>query len=217
MNKRRRYTVVFGLALITCASMVDYPRIRRVIHHASKTPSQPPAAPLKQPVSIHANDVGWPWINLRDGIELPTEYAVGAGLDRTLLNENARPTALAAADFDGDGVPDLIAAYATESGGLLTLHRGNADSIYPNSPDAQAHRAQGIYVARAFYPEAKVFSLPEAPDWISASDFDQDGHPDEDGEGDPPGHRRRIKIGISDRMTCVEEECRSYQCGGHCN
>ncbi len=28
MNKRRRYTVVFGLALITCASMVAYPRIR---------------------------------------------------------------------------------------------------------------------------------------------------------------------------------------------
>src|SRR5437879_194750 len=178
MNKRRRYTIVFGLALIACASIAAYPRIRKVIHDASKAPSPPPAAPLKQPVSIHANGEGWPWINLRDGVELPTEYAVGVGLDRTLPSANARPTALAAADFDGDGVPDLVTAYATENGGLLSLHRGNADSIYPNSPDAQAHKAQGTYIDQAFYPEAKVFSVPEAPDWIAAGDFDLDGHPD---------------------------------------
>ncbi len=129
-------------------------------------------------MSIHANGEGWPWINLRDGSELPTEYAVGVGLDRTLLSGNARPTALAAADFDGDGVPDLITAYATESGGLLTLHRGNADSIYPNSPDAQAHKAQGTFVKQPFYPEAKVLSIPNAPDWLAAGDFDADGHCD---------------------------------------
>src|SRR5438552_655815 len=179
MNKRRRYTIVFGLALIACASIAAYPRIRKAIHHASKTASQPPAAPpLKPPASIRANGEGWPWINLQDGTELPAAYAVGAGLGPMQIGANARPTALAAADFDGDGVPDLIVAYATESGGLLTLHRGNADSIYPNSPDAQAHRAQGTYVDQAFYPEAKVFSIPEAPDWIAASDFDLDGHPD---------------------------------------
>ncbi len=149
MNKRRRYTIVFGLALIACASMVAYPRIRKAIHYASKTASQPPAAPLlKRSASIRAKGEGWPWINLQDGTELPAAYAAGAGLGPTQIGANARPTALAAADFDGDGVPDLITAYAIENGGLLTLHRGNADSIYPNSPDAQAHKAQGTYIDR---------------------------------------------------------------------
>ena len=102
MNKRRSYTVAFGLALIACASLVAYPRIRNVIHNASKTSSQAPASSQNQSVSIHANGEGWPWIILQDGRELPTEYAVGANLDRTLLSKSAQPTALAAADFDGD-------------------------------------------------------------------------------------------------------------------
>src|SRR2546426_4289171 len=178
MNKRRSYTVAFGLALIACASLVAYPRIRNVIHNASKTSSQAPASSQNQSVSIHANGEGWPWIILQDGRELPTEYAVGASLDRTLLSKSAQPTALAAADFDSDGVPDLITAYATENGGLLTLHRGNGDSIYPNSPDAQAHKAQGTYVDQPFYPDTNAFSIPITPDWIAASDFDMDGRAD---------------------------------------
>ena len=81
---------------------------------------------------------GAPWINLRDGPELPTAYTGAAGLKQILEQNLALPLALASGDFDEDGVPDLISGYAGPSGGILTLHRGNLYSIYPNAQRAES-------------------------------------------------------------------------------
>ena len=76
--------------------------------------------------------------DLPDARGVPTAYEVGESLRRSL--ERARPTALAAGDFDEDGVPDLICALAGTSTGYLTLRRGNVDAIFPNAPDARQRR-----------------------------------------------------------------------------
>ncbi|MBA2736975.1 MAG: FG-GAP repeat protein, partial [Pyrinomonadaceae bacterium] len=34
------------------------------------------------------------------------------------------PSALAAADFDIDGYPDLVTGYSAPGGGILTFHKG---------------------------------------------------------------------------------------------
>ena len=54
-----------------------------------------------------------------------------------------RPTALAADDFDEDGVPDLVSGYTGAAGHLLTLHRGNVDAIYSHSPGAKQPQGGG--------------------------------------------------------------------------
>jgi hypothetical protein len=41
-------------------------------------------------------------------------------------------------------VPDLIGGYAVPSGGIITLHRGNVDSIYPNAPEAGGARPTAL-------------------------------------------------------------------------
>jgi hypothetical protein len=57
----------------------------------------------------------------------------------------ARPTTLASADFDEDGMPDLVVGYASESGGAVVLHRGNVDAVYPNTPEQRRRRAEGVF------------------------------------------------------------------------
>ncbi len=90
--------------------------------------------------------------------------------------ESGRALAMAAADFDEDGVPDLIASHAGAEGGLVTLRRGNVDAIYPNSPEAKARKQNGQFTEAAFLAEVRSFTLPEAADFLGAGDFDGDGH-----------------------------------------
>src|SRR2546421_3059938 len=93
-----------------------------------------------------------------------------------------QPLALASGDFDKDGVPDLISSYAGYAGvppaAFITLHRGNVDSIYPNTHEAEERKARGEFTDAPFLSPAKVFAAPTEPDFIGAGDFDADGHLD---------------------------------------
>src|SRR5439155_4197127 len=68
--------------------------------------------------------------------------------------------------------------YGGGNGGILTIHRGNVDFLFPNSPDAQLHRARGELIDAPFFPEARAIDIPVSPDFIGAGDFDNDGHRD---------------------------------------
>ena len=119
---------------------------------------------------VHAAQRGNPHMNLLDGHAVPTNYVSGANSGSAQMT-NAKPLALASADFDEDGVPDLVSGYAASGGtGVITVHRGNVDSLWPygaaivNGPPPE------------FLPNAKVFSLPEQPDFVGVGDFNADGH-----------------------------------------
>ena len=104
-------------------------------------------------------------MTFRDGIDAQTGYSPG------------QPLALASADLDEDGVPDLICGYALDQGGRLTVYRGNVDSIYPNTPEARRRR-RGAEPPRPFLGVARTVDLPVAPTFIHTGDFDADGHLD---------------------------------------
>ncbi len=125
-------------------------------------------------ITVHGN----PSINLRDGVQVPTVYT-GEAMSQQLLTQGlAQPRALISADFDEDGLPDLICGYATPDNGILTLYQGNADSIYPNSLEAQQHKTAGTFTDSAFLHTARSFAVAQAPDFLVAGDFDADGHSD---------------------------------------
>jgi hypothetical protein len=119
----------------------------------SSTPQQVQRALMSDEISVHASGRGNPWINLSDGHELISPYSGPAELTRILERNQARPLSLCSADFDEDGVPDLVSGYAGSSGGIVTILRGNVDSLYPNSPEAQQRRAEALSPVLRFYPQ----------------------------------------------------------------
>jgi hypothetical protein len=120
-------------------------------------------------IEIQSTGPGADWVHLRNDAVIPAKSDPAA----TGLTSRA----LASADFDEDGVPDLVTGYANSAtGGTLSIQRGNLDAIYPNSPEAQARRERGEFTTAAFLPGSKSFAVPEAADFIGAGDFDADGH-----------------------------------------
>ena len=72
------------------------------------------------------------WLSIKgsDRKSLQAQYAGPAHLKRAIEDGSAEALSLAAADFDSDGFYDLACGYKLEQGGLLSIYRGNPDSIY---------------------------------------------------------------------------------------
>lgn len=102
----------------------------------------------------------------------------GPAIPEALSRQELQPRSLASADFDGDGVPDLAAGFATSEGGAVVLYRGDADALYPHSPEARQRQAQGGVVGAPFLPTDRVLALAAPPDFLFAGDFDADGNVD---------------------------------------
>ena len=127
-------------------------------------------------VSMHPSRSGKNIVPLGAGRELITAYD-GPTLLKAALEQNlAQPLSLASADFDEDGTPDLATGFGLTEGGVITIQRGNVDSIYPNSPEAQQRRAEGTFTKAPFLSPARVFAVPVSADFSGAGDFDGDSH-----------------------------------------
>src|SRR5437667_9609677 len=169
------------LAFITILALCSIPFFVHNFIKAKTRGSQsnsPPAklARLSETVSIHAAGRCNPTINLSDGHDLLTSYVGREELRNALEQNQAEPLSLASADFDEDGVPDLVSGYSYNGRGIVTLWRGNVDSIYPNAPEAKQRKANGTFTTAPFLSPARVFDAPVGADFIGAGDFDADGH-----------------------------------------
>jgi len=165
-------TVAFAIGLVYQAKKIVVSATSR--EAANKSEVQ--RARMSDEISVRAAGRGNPRINLSDGHELVIPYSGPAELTQLLELDQARPLSLCSADFDEDGVPDLISGYAGPKGGIITLLRGNVDSIYPNAPEAKQRKGDGTFTEAPFLSPAFVFGVPEAADFIGAGDFDGDGH-----------------------------------------
>src|SRR6266542_557910 len=142
-------------------------------HSADETQSRPANATIRRIINQQNSAV-----NLHESREVLSEYRGDDQLQEALRQNLARPLSLTSGDFDEDGMPDLLAAYTGPSSGILVLHLGNVDAIFPDSPQAQQRRNRGEDADSPFLSPAQVFAAPEAPDFVAAGDFDADGHMD---------------------------------------
>src|SRR2546428_1930952 len=178
----RRILKARTIALITILALCSIPFLARAFAKAKSNSTQhgkpQPAklARLSETVSIHPAGRGNPTINLSDGHDLLTSYGGPDELRQALEENLAEPLSLASADFDEDGVPDLISGYAYNGHGIMTLLRGNVDSIYPNAPEAKQRKTNGTFTDAPFLSPAQITAAPVTPDFIGAGDFDADGH-----------------------------------------
>jgi CSLREA domain-containing protein len=164
--------------ILSCLGMACLPLCLNVWAWANQSPlAQQTAASVEvsRPIVVQAAGRGNPFLNLQDGIELQEDHG-GNTINQQPLPQEARSLALASADFDEDGVPDLIIGYGLADGGRLRLYRGNVDSIYSNSVEAQQRKANGTFTDAAFLSPARLSELAQSPDFLAAGDFDADGH-----------------------------------------
>ncbi|MGH9944285.1 MAG: FG-GAP repeat domain-containing protein, partial [Pyrinomonadaceae bacterium] len=177
------------LAIVCCCAAALSLRKAQALNAVAPSPQETHAASARMGdvAGIRAAGRGGPAVRLADGRDVLADYEGEPSLVQAL--GQAEPLGLASADFDEDGVPDLVGGYAngangTDGGGLVTLHRGNAGALYPNSPEAQRRSGGGdARVAAPFLSPARVFAAPARFDFIGAGDFDGDGHRDVVGAG----------------------------------
>ena len=82
------------------------------------------------------------------------------------------PLSLAKADFDEDGVEDVIAGYGTAAGGTLWVYRGNPQVRYPRGLRTPENQQQAL-----LGPVQEV-SVDHAPRFLGTGDFNADDHQD---------------------------------------
>ena len=164
-SREVRLTVVFVATVLTVFAISSRPAFVR---------TRVADAPAKS-VTVNAAGKSNSLIHLQDGYELSARFGNDAQGSVAIERGLGDPLSLASADFDEDGVPDLVSGYAN---GKLALYRGNPDAILPNSRAAQQRKANGQFTDEAFLPGAQVIDLPTSPDIIQAGDFNADGHKD---------------------------------------
>jgi hypothetical protein len=171
-----------SLALVILLALCVGPIILRAFtksikpNSAAATSKKAKLASMGEGVTVHAAGRGNPTTSLSDGHELVTSYSGPEELRIALEQNQAEPLSLASADFDEDGVPDLVGGYAYNGKGIVTLLHGNVDSIYPNAPEAKQRQAAATFTDAPFLSPAYVFAAPLAADFIGTGDFDGDSH-----------------------------------------
>jgi len=129
------------------------------------------------PVSVQAAGRGWPSLNLRDGYRTSVNYRGDSAYVAMLNTGVARSLALASADFDHNGTPDIVAAYAVGNVGMITVQRGNPDAFAPTDESVFERLQQG-YEPDSLLPSADVYPVPVRPDFLVAGDFTPDSAKD---------------------------------------
>jgi hypothetical protein len=122
---------------------------------------------------VHARSV----LNFRDRAEMQVAYSGEGSLVTALQSGSTRSRALASADLDRDGAPDLIAGYAWNGMGIVTVQQGNPDAFAPKDESIYLRMQQG-YNPDSLLPVADTYLVPESPDFLEVGDFNQDNRKD---------------------------------------
>ncbi|MEK6283137.1 MAG: InlB B-repeat-containing protein [Acidobacteriota bacterium] len=128
---------------------------------------KPAPSRLSESVSVRAADRNTSAVKLRDGRDVLTSYVGTAKFQQALTQNQAGSLSLATADFDEDGVPDLVRGYG-DTVGFITIDRGSTDTLYQNKNKAES----------PFHSPARIFEVGVQPDFMGTGDFDADGHND---------------------------------------
>ncbi len=102
-------------------------------------------------------------------------YVGSDTLVEAMRGGQAKALSITQADLNEDGVADLVAGYRSGNEGLVAVYRGSLDAMAPQSPESFQAIARGEFPS-PFLPEARVFSVPAAPDFLGQGRFTPSHH-----------------------------------------
>ena len=129
------------------------------------------------PVTVHAAGRGKPFLNLQDGRGMSVNYKGDKQAALALQSGAAQPRSLASADFDRNGTPDLVAGYAFNGAGMITLQRGNPEAFAPADDSVFARIQQG-FDPPSLLDGADAYAVPVSPDFLVTGNFNHDSDKD---------------------------------------
>jgi hypothetical protein len=161
------------LILLVCAGVLLAIHARSNSAKSTTTPS----AVSRGAVTVQAAGRGKPYLNFQDGRQMLVDYRGAQNATRAMQSGQARARALALVDLDGNATPDLVAGYAYNGGGIVTVQRGNPDAYAPKDDSVFVRMQQG-YNPDALLPQAETYQVPEPVDFVQAGDFNHDNRKD---------------------------------------
>jgi CSLREA domain-containing protein len=170
----RHSLVIVASPLLVASSLVSPPA--EVSIAAISDEDRAGTQPTSSPVVVQARGRGNPWVVFESSYGLSLRS--GGASTLAAYEKSATPLSMAAGDLDGDGVPDLVSGFATPDGGVLIVHRGNVDAMFPDSEAARARKVAGTFTELPFLSPPAIFDVPAAPAFVGTGDFDRDGNVD---------------------------------------
>lgn len=163
LTRRARNLIVFMSVVAMVATAFVF-RLNQVSLTASAAGASQYSSG-ESPFVLAATADGHARIKLQTPYELASDASArGAG----------RALGLAKDDFDRDGFPDLVSAFASSDGrGYLTIQRGNPESFAPTLPENIENTNKSRF-GTTFLAETRTIDLPSAPDFVVTGDFDRD-------------------------------------------
>ena len=92
----------------------------------------------------------------------PLAFEASGKVASTFEAGQPQPLAMASADFDEDGVADLVVGYGLDKGGVIALLRGNLDALAPQSYQSWLAAGQGHF-ASPFLPRPALLRCLSRP------------------------------------------------------
>ena len=138
------------------------------------------AAPRKTTpgaITVHAAGRGKPYLNFQDGRSMKAIYRGDSALASALQTGAAQARSLASADLDGNGIQDVLAGYAINGAGMITVQRGNPDAFAPTDDSVFVRMQQG-YDPPSLLQGADIIGLPISPDFLVTGNFTHDSEKD---------------------------------------
>src|SRR5215210_2198798 len=110
--------------------------------------------------------------------QLDATYHGPSALVDALSSAEPRARALARADLDSDGAADVVPGYTWHGAGIVTIQRGNTQSLAPKRQSAVFEAMQQGFDPAWLVDDAHALRVPEPVSFVEAGDFNHDGVPD---------------------------------------
>src|SRR5215217_6381044 len=145
--------------------------------------SNAPNATVKNQLTVDVSDT---FVRMKslEGLDKSADYealrsygAVGE-LQLAMQRNQATPLSLASADFDEDGIPDLVGGFDSDGRGFVSQWRGRERSVRQIPRQTKTQAIEATVTEEAFFQPTVVLQFPTKNDFVGAGDFDADGHAD---------------------------------------